>query len=189
MTATVEPITLQQAKDHVRQVFADDDALITGLITTARQMVEGRTQRALVPTDKVLALDVWPCDAIVLPWPPFVALASTDAITYTDQDGAPQTLDPSLYRVNTHTEPVRITRANQATWPAPLTQEAGILVSYSVGYATPDDVPAPLKQWMLLAIGALYDNREQIAVMPRAAFTTIPDDFMSLLWQPYMVYS
>lgn len=181
---TIEPITLQQAKDHVRQVFADDDDLITGLITTARQMVEQRTGRALVPRAEVLAMDVWP-DAIRLPWPPLAAVTS---ITYLDQAGATQTLDPATRLVNTHTEPARITRANQATWPTPLAQEASILVSYTAGYATPDDVPAPLKQWMLLAIGAMYDNREQIAVMPRAAFTAIPDDFMSLLWQPYMVY-
>lgn len=177
-----EPITLQQAKDHLRVVIDDEDSYITSLITAARQMAEARTQRALVPREEVLALDCFGM-AIRLPWPPLTELTS---IEYLDQDGEQQTLAPETYVVNDHVEPARITRAAAATWPAPLSQEASVLVSYTAGYADAADVPAPLVQWMLLAIGGMYENREPIVI--GATVAPLPEEFMCWLWQPYVVY-
>jgi uncharacterized phiE125 gp8 family phage protein len=145
-------------------------------------MVERRTQRALVLREEVLALDCYP-DAVRLPHPP---LQEVLAIEYTDPAGDDQTLPDTAYRVNTYVEPARVTRASGATWPAVIGEEAAIRVRYRTGYASPASVPAPLKQWMLLAIGAMYDNRDQFIV--GASVAPLPEDFMGLLWQPYMVY-
>lgn len=180
--AGTEPITLAQAKAHLRVVTSDEDEYIQGLIVAARQMIEERTQRALVPRTEVLALDTFPA-AIRLPWPVLQAVTS---IVYLDVDGAEQTLSAEDYRVNAHTEPARITRAAGVSWPATENEEAAVLVTYTTGYPDAAAVPGPLKQWMLLAIGALYENREQVAA--GVPIVSIPDDFMGLLWQPYMVY-
>lgn len=45
--ATVEPITLAQAKAHLRVAHDGDDALITAIIAAAREAVELETGRAL----------------------------------------------------------------------------------------------------------------------------------------------
>lgn len=47
-TPAVEPITLTEAKAHLRVDFADDNDLITTLIIVARQAVEEFTGRALI---------------------------------------------------------------------------------------------------------------------------------------------
>lgn len=179
---TAEPITLAQAKDHLRVVGTDEDAYITSLIVAAREAAEGRTQRALVPRNEALALECWPA-AIRLPWPPLMAVT---AIEYDTQDDTEQTVPDTGYRVNSYVEPARITRKGTEGWPAVRTGDAAIRVRYRTGYASPSSVPASLRQWMLLAIGTMYENRESAA--PGAQIYALPEDFMSLLLQPHVVY-
>ncbi len=178
-----EPVTLEEAKQHLRVVVLDDDELIARLIVAARQMIEGRTQRSLVPVEKTVALPAF-CDGVPLPGAPFTEVES---VTYTDVDGAQQTLAPSVYEVYPYAEPARLHLAAGASWPATQPRRAAVVITYTVGYAAPEDVPAPLKQWMLLAIGAMYDHREQLVA--GVTVDALPDSFMSLLYQPYVVYA
>lgn len=177
-----EPITLAEAKDHLRVVISDEDDYISALIIAARQMVEGRTQRRLVPGAQVLPLQVF-TDGVALPGVPFGDVTS---ITYIDQDGAAQTLSTDVYEVNAFVEPATLERKYGQSWPA--VQTGSIRVNFTAGYSTPDDVPHALKQWMLLAIGTMYENREQATAMGAGGFYELPESFMGLLWQPYMVY-
>lgn len=177
-----EPITLAEAKAHLRVVSADDDAYITGLIVAARMMVEGRTQRALVVTTESVAMSAFP-PVIELPRTPYKEVLQ---IAYLDDSDVWQEVDQSVYRVNTYTVPVQITLDYEQSWPTVTPRAAAIVVSYEAGYTDPAIVPAPLKQWMLLAIGAMFENREQIAA--GVEIYAIPESFMGLLWQPYMVY-
>jgi len=177
-----EPITLAEAKAHLRVVISDEDDYIIALITAARQMIEGRTQRVLVPVDKTIPLPAF-VDGVPLPGVPFGEITS---ITYIDQDGAAQTLDTAVYEVNAFVEPATLERKYGQSWPA--VQTGSIRVNFTAGYTAPADVPHALKQWMLLAIGAMYENREQATAMGAGGIYEIPDSFMGLLWQPYMVY-
>ena len=45
-----EPITLAEAKSHLRVTFEDDDSYITALITAARQYAENYQNRVYVDT-------------------------------------------------------------------------------------------------------------------------------------------
>jgi uncharacterized phiE125 gp8 family phage protein len=58
--AGVEPITLNEAKAHLRVFGTDDDGYITSLIAAARQSAESLTDRALLPQTWELALDEFP---------------------------------------------------------------------------------------------------------------------------------
>ncbi len=49
-----EPVTLQQAKDFIRVTSEDDDAIITDLITVARQKIERFTGLTLTDADITL---------------------------------------------------------------------------------------------------------------------------------------
>ena len=55
-----EPLTLAEAKLHLRVDDTADDALIGALITAARQHAEHDTRRALVTQTWKLALDASP---------------------------------------------------------------------------------------------------------------------------------
>lgn len=183
-----EPITLVEAKAHLRVVTADDDAYITGLIVAARMAVEERTQRAMMPQTIAIGMDGF-CPVVQLPRAPFIYPGSTPPVVvkYFDENGDLQTLAESVYHVNKYVEPAEVTLVSGESWPSITRQPGGVTMTYQVGYANAGAVPAPLKQWMLLAIGAMYDNRDQVST--GVPFNALPEDFMGLLWQPYMVYT
>src|SRR6516164_5390111 len=56
----VEPISLAQAKSFLRVDFSTDDALISALITAARELVEIHTSRTMVNTGYIQTLDSFP---------------------------------------------------------------------------------------------------------------------------------
>src|SRR5678809_194962 len=97
------PVTLEEAKAHLRIDHDDDDVYVQGLIDAATGMVDGRygsLGRALEPQTWELVLDRFPCWPyhICIPLPP---LLSVDSITYTDGDDVEQTIDSADYEVDT----------------------------------------------------------------------------------------
>jgi len=60
-----EPVTLADAKAHLKVDSTDDDALIASLITAARARAEWHTGRALVTQSWTLWLDAWPQRGII----------------------------------------------------------------------------------------------------------------------------
>lgn len=151
-----EPVSLAEAKLHLRVDHAEEDALIGVLITAAREYVEMYTRRQLVTATWRLTLDCWPL-CIRPPRPP---LASAVTLAYLDNTEVLQTVDPATYRVDTSREPGRILLATGATWPAAAPVPGAIQVEYTAGYGAASAVPATFKQAMLLTIGDLYEHRE-----------------------------
>jgi len=66
---TVEPISLQEAKDHLRIRHSDEDTDIERMITAARRHAEQFTGRAFISQRWRLTLDYLP-SRIYLPWAP-----------------------------------------------------------------------------------------------------------------------
>lgn len=182
--ATVEPVSLQEAKLHLRVITYPtdvaahpEDALIGALITTARTECENRIQRSLIETTWTLTLDTFPrCDFVRLQRGPIISLGS---IKYIDTDGAQQTLDPATYRLSGHlVEPVD-------SWPATEARLGAVEIVYTAGYGTTAaDVPAPIKSWILLALGDLYANRERSAERP-----VVAQGFADFLLDEYKVWA
>ena len=94
ITAPVgEPVSISDAKTHLRIDLSDDDALLGAYITAARQKYEELTWRALRTQTLGQRLALWPsCDHIALRRPP---LQSVTSVTYTDSDGNAGTLASS----------------------------------------------------------------------------------------------
>jgi Phage gp6-like head-tail connector protein len=178
-----EPVSLQDAKLHLRVEVTDDDALISRLIKAARQQAETRLNRALVNQTWELVLDSWPL-ASPLNWgrpfgviqslnmPAIPAseiritnpdLASVTSISYLDPAGTTQVLDPATYVVLAGT-PGRIFPATGRTWPAVRTLPGAITVRYVAGWG-PDatTVPECVQTWILMHVGAWYESREALS--------------------------
>lgn len=176
-----EPVTLDQAKAHLRVSGDDDDELIGDQIAAAREWVEKEVNRALVTRSYDLRFDAFAQAAppwflldprsqerpylpiwgtIRLPKPPLV---SVDAIEYLDLDGVARTLDPSAYKVVTGGRlPGWLSPAYGRSWPPCRVEMGSVVISITCGYGGRQDVPRALQRAILLMVGGLYRFREPV---------------------------
>jgi uncharacterized phiE125 gp8 family phage protein len=158
-----EPLSLSEAKAHLRVDVADEDALITALISAARQYIEARTGRMLPQRNFVVELDGFPVNGedIVLPFPPVTAVS---ALSYFDTLGATQTLSVGTgYRLGLglHIPRIRLP-VTQTEWADTANVSDAVSISLTGGYANAAAVPEVAKQAMRLLIGHYYENREAV---------------------------
>jgi uncharacterized phiE125 gp8 family phage protein len=160
---TAEPVSLAEAKAHMRVDLSDDDALIEALITAARQWVESVTNRAIGLQLIEVAYPRFMRE-VELPRPP---LRSVVGAYYRDQQGVDQTVDPATYRVipSSDNQPAMLEREYQQAWPSPTYRsERAVWVRYYAGWDTTgspaDIVPAAIKQAILLVVADMYEHRE-----------------------------
>lgn len=178
VSGSQEPISLEEAKDHLHVVFDDENDYISMLITAARQAAEDNLNRTIMQRTLTAVFDSSDVK-YVLRRPPII---SVDNVFVVAADGTQNVLDASMYRVSPS---FRIITAPGATWLNDLREGATLMVDYTAGYA-PGEVPAPIIHWMKLVIGTMYANRETMSA--GVQIYSMPDNFMSWLMQPYMVY-
>lgn len=154
--AALQPITLAEAKLHLRVDIADDDALISALIDAATQSAEHIMGRAIMPQKWLLTADVF--DYLMYLCKPTVT--AIDSIKYIDTSGALVTLSPTIYQgVLASSYEAYVKPAFGKEWPATQDQPEAVQIVFSCGYADVASVPAAIIAWIKLCIGAMYENR------------------------------
>lgn len=133
------------------------DPLLNMLIQAARQHAETYLKRALITQTVDLHLDCFPCWQIKLP-----PLQSVTSITYFDTNGVEQTLAADQYLVDTTTQPARITPAFGLVWPVTQYRNNAVKIRFVAGYGAASAVPACVKNWMLVRVKTLWDQRDQL---------------------------
>ena len=181
---TDEPVTAGEARAHCRIDSADENVVVSAMIARARAAAEHETQRCLVATTYEWYLDAWPSGTeLLIPRPP---LSSVTSVKYRDTNGTLQTLSSANYHVDTVSEPGRIWLADGQTWPNLQMQRPNVVViTFVAGYATAAAVPAAIKGWILLHVGAQYENRENMTVANGQSVQTMP--FVDGLLDPYRI--
>jgi uncharacterized phiE125 gp8 family phage protein len=161
----LEPVTRTEAKTWCRVDGTDEDDAIDVLIAAARQLAEDYTNRCFVSQGRQLVMDTFP-DAFELSRSP---VSSVDSVTYLDEAGATQNVSTPVYWADTSSDPARLSLREGQTWPSDTRDFASAIISYTAGYsATPANVPAAIRQAVLLTVAHLYANREAQA-MPEMA--------------------
>lgn len=156
-----EPISLAEAKTHLRVDLSDDNDLITLLIQVAREAVENRTGRSLIEQTRTLKLDYFPCSSkIILPHGPVTSITS---ITYYDSTETPVILSSGDYWTD-FTSGIPYVKIKNS-WPSTFDMPNAVTIVYVAGYGdSSTSVPAQLRQAMFLILGHLYQNRESVIV-------------------------
>jgi len=209
---TEEPVSLAEAKAHLRVDISDDDALIGAMIVAARQEAEAACRRAFVSQQWKLLLDRFPAPGMNVSsatwygpqWGnspgPLTTLApegttgyeilltqppliSIDSVKYIDVDGTQQTMASTDYKVDSVTEPARLVPAYGKSWPGTRNEINAVEVTFTCGYGAPSAVPEAIKAWMKLRIGAMYENRESDVALLRGSVGEMP--FADKLLAPF----
>lgn len=170
---TVEPISLEDAKEHVRNEsdFTLHDAqLLPRLITAAREYCEDVCSRRFVTQ----TWETYPsgfCGSLAIP---FGSLQSVSVFEWTDTAGTAHTwsisgtnlLEGSTVRAHIDTvgEPGRIVLAYNNSWPNETLRTVNpIRIRFTCGYGdSAASVPNAIKQAMLLLIDHWYRNTSDV---------------------------
>lgn len=174
----VEPLALEEAKRFLRITSDAEDDVVQALIQAARKRVERGTELALITQTVEVKLDrFWGAWALDLPLPPLQEVVS---ITYLDEDGTLQTLDPATYRVSTHRRPGRVWLASGAAWPATKDEREAVTITYKAGFGDDASAVPPNLIHALRMLCAHYDrNRE--AVLSGQPPVVVPEGVEALM--------
>lgn len=166
-----EPITLEEAKAHLRVDFDDDDTYILGLISAAREFCERFQHTSILDYTYTVTQDRFSYPIYLQNLP----VKSVSSINYTRFDGTIGTVDPTSYIVQKGGKIIP-----KLYWPADYLQFGdAVEVTYTAGnggVATPTQ-----KQAMLILIGTWYEYRETVLGSTRA-LNEIPMTVRALLW-------
>lgn len=161
------PVTLEEAKLHLRVDGDEEDSLIEGLIAAAVSHIDGWTGilgRAVAEQTWRQDFDSFGC-AMRLALGPVSEIVS---ITYRNEAGQVSTVADSNYALVTDGSGPRVYWDNGFSAPSDLYEQGAVSVTYKAGYA---EVPAAIKVAILLMVGHWYANRETVA---EGSFNEIP---------------
>lgn len=165
-------VSINQAKAHCRVDGDDDTLLLSELIDTAEDYLDGPSGilgRALIDQTWSARLASWPA-VFALPVEPVRSVV----ITYMDQAGTTRTLAGDQYRL---VQP--LDAAPQIEWASGMSLPALALVDYPIeitmqaGFGAQADVPPAIQRAALMMVEHWFANRGVIAAggqeMPLAA--------------------
>lgn len=152
-----EPLTTTEAKLHASISQSDEDTLIASYIVAARQAAEAYLGRGLFTQTRLCRVSTW-ADVV---WLPMAApLQSVTHIKYYAEDGTLTTLPSSAYVVDAVSEPGRVVRAPNQTWPTVQAErDMPIEITYVCGWSNVANIPELIKQGLRLHVAASEADR------------------------------
>lgn len=178
-----EPVTLEQARLHLKLTAddpTDEDSLIEDVwIPAARRHAEFCTRRSFITQGWRQLLDCFPCRIQL----EMGKVQQIDSLVYRDTGGTARTIswaspsngvqrstDGTLV-ANLDADVAEISPAFGCTWPIAMPEAGAVAVNYTAGYGDAAAVPEGIKSWILLRIGMLSQNREEVV---QGAVTPLP---------------
>ncbi len=154
------PVTLEEAKTHLRLLSSDLDEHVAGLLEAATEYCETVCGRSLrVSQTLTQKYDGWPCGVVHFDRQPVTAITS---VKYRDDDDVEQTLASSNYRLLVSSEAAAFMEFDEDFTAPTLNGRAdAVTVTYTAGYASLADVPARAKAAVKLKLTELFDNSDE----------------------------
>lgn len=157
----VEPVTLAEAKQHLRVDTTTDDTYIHSLIHSAREWCEAYCEETFIHTQYRMTLDSFPVE-IELPRPPMATAGTATAVvvTYTLENQTTAVLATNQYRVDRDAVPGAIRTLYNGSWPSHLLDYNAVTVTWWAGHAAAaSGVPQRFRSAVLWLVGYWYERR------------------------------
>lgn len=154
-----EPITLEEAKQHLRVDGNEDDLLISSLIKLAREWCENYQNRKYITQTLELVLDEFPSTNYI-EFKNCSPIQNVESVKYYDNLGHEYIFDLTNYIVDTDSFVNRIILGYCKLWPTIQLQSANaIRIRFTAGYGdTADKIQETIKWAMILQMKILYDD-------------------------------
>jgi len=177
--ATESPVSLQEAKDHLRVEWDEENNLILSTIQAATQAAEQYLWSAIMEQEFEAKVDNF-CHILRIEKG---GVSEITEINYLDSNGDNQILSPSKYSVDIVSEPARIlfndipTVKTQTLHP--------VTIKFKAGKSDVSEVNQAIKHAILMIIGHLFEHREDVGMVQ---MYQVPMGAKWLL-NPYRVFS
>tara|TARA_R110001599_G_scaffold92283_1_gene241833 strand:+ start:125 stop:700 length:576 start_codon:yes stop_codon:yes gene_type:complete len=156
--ASTFPVSLTEAKSHLKVDTSADDTYITSIIKAATQLSEEYTNRFFIDT----VIEQTCSDFAQLQTLFKSKVSAITHVKYYDSNNSLQTLDTAVYDEQLDYEPSQIQLAENKSFPSITKRNDAVVAKYTVGYGAASDVPEIIKQAILLTIGNFYQNRASV---------------------------
>lgn len=172
----VEPVSLGDAKEHMRIDTTAEDELISALIVAARSHVEAVTGVTMIHQTFRQYMSAWPTAPVPLSRFPAVRI---EAVTSYDGDGAPHDVTAAASALQPMQRPATVKLdATSVSLPSP--GHNGVEIDFVAGYGeTSVDVPPDLRRAVLMLVSHWYEFRGAIA--PHQQAVSVPEGFEALI--------
>ena len=127
-----EPVSIEQAKRHLRITESDSDNDVAALLSSATRWCELYANSAFLWQSITARMDNLSDDSIRMPCSPLISVTS---IKYKDVAGSEQTVDTGVYEVDTSSEPGKIILAYNQTWPSVRGHHHDVTIEFICGHA------------------------------------------------------
>ncbi len=171
-----EPVTVAEAKAHLRIDGSAEDVLVASLIVTSRLHVEAALGLALITQGWRLTLDAWPDGGVVrFPLRPIRSIA---AVSVKNAAGSPATVASEDYLLDGQALRPRLI-VRDGKWPEPGLRAAGIEIQFAAGIGNgAEDVPQPIRHAILLLVAHWYEHRDPLEIGAPAAIPAAVSDLL-----------
>lgn len=145
-----EPLTVAEAKDHLKISGSEEDTAIARLILRARRMVENYTNLSLLTQTREIKLNYFPC-SIELPYGPVQSVE----IDYTASDGTSASLTQG-------TDFILVNNViSSDSWPTADDEDGSVVITYVAGYTNvgEDHLPEEAIEMCQKLVARLYEKR------------------------------
>jgi uncharacterized phiE125 gp8 family phage protein len=181
-----EPITLVEAKAHLRVDFSDEDDYIDTLIVSARRYCEAYCNRVFITQTWRQNEDKW-SNPIQLKVNPVISVTS---LKYIDANESQQTITDNAnnYQKDLNSDVAKIYDGLVNTFPAIGDSINPIEIITVCGYGAAADVPDDIKHAIKFMVSYFYENREGVNVpLSNAASDIKPPTAVKSLLTRYRV--
>lgn len=177
----VEPVTLEEMRQHLRIEDEDEHEYLIDVIREAREEIEVASGLALISQKWKLTLDQWPCgkqdwwDGVReghinqlygpssysdLKLPKYPLLSVDSVKVYDEEDNTTTIVIADSFSVDAVSRPGRISMKSGVSLPSGGRANNAIVIEYTAGYGTAaQDVPPPLRRAVKSLAAYLYSHR------------------------------
>jgi uncharacterized phiE125 gp8 family phage protein len=163
----IEPLSYQQAADHLRVDSEDDMVYIESLISVAREHVEGVTGRVGSTSKFLLVAGSWQSlmrdsrDYLLrIGRSPVQSVASVKY--YAPGASSLTTMSASDYRLMASAEPASIQKIGN-DWPALDDRPDAVQIEFTAGHTPDNPSPSGYLHAMKMLVAHLYEERKPVA--------------------------
>lgn len=160
--ATINPVTLDEAKVYCRATHVEEDDQFEAQITAATRYCEDRLGQQFITATWQ---NNWDCFLYTLR-PSRVPLIAVSTLKYLDTAGVQQTLSTAAYQVDAKSKPGRIRPAYSYVWPSIRGGDFNsVELNFTAGYgATADFIPPIAKEAIKYLVNHWFQTREPIVL-------------------------